>query len=121
MKIERGVLVQPLHHLFSFVDAQVVTNGMDAGGMLRNHTTEVNNIGDDLCLPFASETLPEHLAYPGMRSGKKIERAIVEEFVFNAHQFFNFSRFICFRVLGWRNVFSSRESTILLTGARISP
>ena len=60
--------------------------------MLRSRTAEVNPEGDDLRLPFASETLPVKLVSPSMKNRKMIQRTIAEVFVFNAQRLHLFSR-----------------------------
>jgi hypothetical protein len=87
MEDKSWVPAQPFHDLFSFVDAQVVTNDMNPGDVIRDKVIEVIQEGNELDLPFASETSPVDSTCPGIESGKEIERAIADVFVFNVHGF----------------------------------
>ena len=93
MENKAWVSAQPFHDLFSFVNTQVVTNNMNRGDVIRDKVIEVIQEGDELDLPFASETSPVDSTGPGIESGKEIERAFADVFVFNVHGCLWFCRF----------------------------
>jgi hypothetical protein len=93
METEAEVLAQPSHDLFSFVDAKIVTYNMNPGDMFRDNAVEVIQEGNELYLAFASKTSPIHSACPGIKSGKEIERALAEVFVFHTNWFPGSCRF----------------------------
>lgn len=93
MKSEAGVFAQPFHDFFSFMDAQIVTNDMNLGDVLRDSAVEVLQEGNELLLPFASKTPPVHSACPGIKSSEEIGGAFADVFMFNTHRFVGFCRF----------------------------
>lgn len=93
MENEAWVPAQPFHDLFSLVNTQVVTNDMNRGDVIRDKVVEVIQEADELDLPFASETPSVDFTFAGIKSGKEIERALAEVFVFNKHWFLGFCRF----------------------------
>ena len=75
------------------MDTEVVTDDMNPGEVIRDKVVEVIEEGDELRLPFASETSPVHSACPGIKSGKEIEGAIADVFVFNVDGLLRFCWF----------------------------
>lgn len=93
MKNEPWVPAQPFGDLFALVNTQVVTNNMNRGDVIWDQAVEVIQEADEFDLPFASETSPVDLTCPGIESGKEIECAFTEVFVFKEHRFLGFRRF----------------------------